>query len=121
MGAHVSDVPNHQVHRSASLETRARVSFFGNFGYELDITKEKDLNVLKDQVSFYKKYRTVLQEGRFYRLESPFEGDGNVTSWMVVDESGQQAVAARYQILEKPNPGIPRFYLKVFWKIHFIE
>lgn len=112
MGAHVSDVPNHQVHRSASLETRARVSFFGNFGYELDITKEKDLNVLKDQVSFYKKYRTVLQEGRFYRLESPFEGDGNVTSWMVVDESGQQAVAARYQILEKPNPGIPRFYFK---------
>ncbi|RKD76177.1 alpha-galactosidase [Sinobaca qinghaiensis] len=112
MGAHVSDVPNHQVHRITSLETRARVSFFGNFGYELDITKEKDLSVLKDQVSFYKKHRTVLQEGRFYRLESPFEGDGNVTSWMVVDEHQQQAVAARYQVLEKPNSGLPRFYFK---------
>lgn len=112
MGAHVSDVPNHQVHRMTSLETRAHVSFFGNLGYELDITKEKNLSVLKDQVSFYKKYRKVLQEGRFYRLESPFEGDGNVTSWMVVDAHQQQAVAARYQVLEKPNPGLPRFYFK---------
>lgn len=112
MGAHVSDVPNHQVHRVTSLETRARVSFFGNFGYELDITQEKDLTVLKEQVSFYKKHRKTLQEGRFYRLESPFEGEGNVTSWMVVDEHQQQAVAARYQVLEKPNPGLHRFYFK---------
>ncbi|MFP3471533.1 alpha-galactosidase, partial [Micrococcus sp. SIMBA_144] len=42
MGAHVSAVPNHQVKRITSLETRANVAYFGAFGYELDVTKMSD-------------------------------------------------------------------------------
>ncbi|WP_079474746.1 alpha-galactosidase [Marinococcus halophilus] len=110
MGAHVSDVPNHQVHRTTSLQTRADVSYFGNFGYELDITKEPDLSVLQKQVGFYKHYRELLQEGDFYRITSPFEGDGNVTSWSVVSKDKKTAVIGRYQVLEEPNDGFSRVY-----------
>ena len=39
MGAHVSAVPNHQVHRETSLEMRGDVAMSGNFGYELDLTR----------------------------------------------------------------------------------
>ena len=37
MGAHVSAVPNHQVHRMTSLDMRGHVAMSGNFGYELDL------------------------------------------------------------------------------------
>ena len=36
VGSHVSAVPNHQLLRNTSLETRANVAYFGTFGYELD-------------------------------------------------------------------------------------
>ena len=86
MGAHVSAVPNHQAGRITPLAMRAAVAFFGVFGYELDPTA---LTAAKrragaDQVAFYKKCRELFQRGRFVRLRSPFEGDGNETAWMVV-------------------------------------
>ena len=34
MGAHLSDVPNHQTLRDTSLETRFNIAAFGVFGYE---------------------------------------------------------------------------------------
>lgn len=42
MGAHVSDVPNHQVNRVISVEIRGHVAMSGNLGYELDLTKMTD-------------------------------------------------------------------------------
>lgn len=42
IGAHVSAVPNHQVHRDTSLKFRGDVAMSGNFGYELDLTKFTD-------------------------------------------------------------------------------
>jgi alpha-galactosidase len=39
LGAHVSRVPNQQVGRQTSLQTRFDVARFGNLGYELDLTK----------------------------------------------------------------------------------
>jgi alpha-galactosidase len=114
IGAHVSDVPNHQVGRMTSLDTRANVAYFGIFGYELDVTKmsgeEKD--IVKEQISFYKKNRNLIQKGSFYRVQSPFEKDGNVTSWMVVSENQTEAVVGRYQVLGKPNAGYERLMLK---------
>lgn len=45
---HVSEIPNHQVGRNTSIETRGIVAMAGNFGYELDITKlsEKEKNTI---------------------------------------------------------------------------
>lgn len=39
MSAHISAVPNHQVGRVTSFETKEGIAFCGQFGYELDVAK----------------------------------------------------------------------------------
>lgn len=114
MGAHVSAVPNHQVRRVTSLETRGDVAYFGAFGYELDVTlmTEDEKETVKQQIQYYKKHRSLIQNGIFYRLKSPFEQDGNVTSWMVVSSDQKQAIIGYYQVLSRPNPSYERIELK---------
>ncbi|WP_223292429.1 alpha-galactosidase [Salipaludibacillus neizhouensis] len=112
MGAHVSAVPNHQVHRNTSLKTRGIVAMSGNFGYELDITEltdEERAEVMK-QTFFYKENRSVIQFGEFYRLKNPFEG--NDTSWMFVSEDQQEAIIAYVQVLADPAPAFSVIKLK---------
>lgn len=114
MGAHVSAVPNHQVGRITPLATRAAVAFFGVFGYELDTTAltEDERREIADQVAFYRTHRDVLQRGRFVRLRSPFEGDGNETAWMCVSDDARHAVVGFYQALNRPAPGAERLRLR---------
>lgn len=114
MGAHVSAVPNDQVGRITSLKTRANVAYFGDFGYELDITKmsPEEQQQVKEQTAFYKEHRQLFQFGKFYRIDNPFANGGNVMSWEVVSDDQQHAIAARYQILNRPNTGYIRLYLK---------
>ena len=100
IGAHVSVIPNHQVFRNTPLHTRANVAYFGAFGYELDLNKlsEEELVQVKEQIQFMKKYRHILQYGMFYRLKSPFEG--NEVVWMVVSEDKKTAIVGWYRIFE---------------------
>jgi len=109
MGAHVSEVPNHQLGRITPIQTRANVAFFGAFGYELDLNKltEEEIEAVKIQISYYKENRRLLQQGVFYRIVSPFEG--NDTAWMVVSEDQSEAIAAYYQGLNKVNANWIRF------------
>lgn len=112
MGAHVSAAPNHQLHRNTSLSMRGNVACFGAFGYELDITKltEEEKEMIKEQVSFMKRYRKLLQYGKFYRLASPF--DGNVTAWMVVDKEQKTALVGYYRILQRVNDAYHKIKLQ---------
>ena len=114
MGAHVSAVPNHQTGRLTPIATRAAVAFFGAFGYELDTTalSDADLAAVRDQVAFYKVHRELFQFGRFVRLRSPFEGDGNETAWMAVAQDRRRAIVAWYHELNKPNPRVSRLRLR---------
>ncbi|WP_226577742.1 alpha-galactosidase [Halobacillus litoralis] len=114
MGAHVSAVPNHQVGRVTSLETRANTAYFGAFGYELDVTSmaEEEKAEMKAQIEFYKQHRDLFQFGTFYRLESPFEKDGNRTTWMMVSKDQSRAVLADYHVLDRPNQGFTRLQFK---------
>lgn len=114
MGAHVSAVPNHQTLRNAPLSTRANVAYFGTFGYELDLNKltAEEREQVKEQVAFMKEYRQVLQYGDFYRLISPFEGDGNVTAWMVVSEDRKTALVGYYRNLQHVNGAYTRVRLE---------
>ena len=114
MGAHVSAVPNHQTGRRAPIATRAAVAFFGVFGYELDATSltPEERAEVSAQVAFYKAHRELLQRGRFVRLRSPFEGDGNETAWMVVSDDQRRAVVGYYRTLNRPNPGVNRLRLR---------
>jgi alpha-galactosidase len=106
MAAHVSAVPNHQVGRMTSLATRAAVAFFGVFGYELDpmVLSDADRTEIAAQVAFYAKHRDAFQRGRFVRLESPFSGDRDQVSWMVVAPDEASAVVGVYRILNRPSP-----------------
>ncbi|MCL7749031.1 alpha-galactosidase [Halalkalibacter alkaliphilus] len=103
MGAHVSDVPNHQVNRITSLEMRGHVAMSGNLGYELDLTKmtDEEQQIVVDQVEYYKEIRPLIQFGDFYRLLSPFEG--NYTAWMFVSEDKSEAVFAHFRVLDEAN------------------
>jgi alpha-galactosidase len=114
MGAHVSAVPNHQVGRSTPLATRAAVAFFGVLGYELDPTAltADERREVTEQVAFYVAHRDVFQRGRFVRLRSPFEDDGNTTAWLSVSDDRRQAVAGFYQVLSRPSPGPDRLRLR---------
>ncbi|MFP4661186.1 MAG: alpha-galactosidase [Halanaerobiales bacterium] len=112
MGAHVSAIPNHQVGRITPLKTRGDVAMFGNFGYELDITElsDEEKEQIKEQVNYYKEVRSLVQQGDYYRLLSPFEGDR--AAWMVVSEDKEEALVGYYKILAEPNPGKIIFKLK---------
>ena len=112
IGSHVSVVPNHQVYRNTPLHTRANVAYFGTFGYELDLNKltVDEINEVKAQINFMKKYRRTLQFGTFYRLKSPFEG--NETVWMVVSEDRKTAIIGWYRTLNVVNDAYRRVQLK---------
>ena len=112
MGAHVSDVPNHQVGRITSLVTRGDVAMSGNFGYEMDLTSFSDEEkvIVKQQVAQYKKIRSLVQQGDLYRLKSPFEG--NNTSWMFVSEDKSEALVYYFQVLAEPNGPLKKVRLK---------
>ncbi len=112
IGSHVSTVPNHQVYRLPSIETRANVAYFGTFGYELDLNQlsEHDRSKIIEQVKFMKKYRQLLQFGTFYRLLSPF--DGNETAWMVVSDDQKEAIVGYYRTLQEVNQGYRRLKLQ---------
>ncbi len=114
MAAHVSAVPNHQTGRITPLATRAAVAMFGVFGYELDPTAmtEADQAEVSRQIAWYVERRELLQRGRFLRLRSPFEGDGNETAWMVVDAARDHAIAAHYRVLAHPLPVRNRLRLR---------
>jgi alpha-galactosidase len=107
MGAHVSAVPNHQVGRETSIDTRAAVAFFGNLGYELDPRRldEVEHERVSQQIAWYKERRQLLHQGRFHRLVSPFEGDGNETAWMTVADDRRRALVGWYRTLSHALPG----------------
>ncbi|WP_276354530.1 alpha-galactosidase [Cohnella caldifontis] len=112
MGAHVSDVPNHQVHRVTSLTMRGDVAMSGNFGYELDLTKfsGEEKEIVKQQVAAYKELRGLIQTGDMYRLKSPFEG--NETAWTFVSEDRREAAVFYFRTLAEPNPPLRRLKLR---------
>ena len=114
MGAHVSAIPNHQIGRITPLATRAAVAFFGVFGYELDPTtlREDERHQVSQQIAFYVERRELFQRGRFVRLRSPFDGDGNETAWMVVSDDRLRAVVGHYRVLNRPVPGPDRLRLR---------
>ena len=111
LGAHVSAAPHHPLLRNTPIETRANVAYFGTFGYELDLNKlsmDEQIKV-KEQITFMKDYREIIQFGTFYRLKSPFEG--NETVWMVVSQDQNTAIIGYYRTLQEVNVGYRRVKL----------
>ncbi|MDO4664564.1 MAG: GH36 C-terminal domain-containing protein, partial [Erysipelotrichaceae bacterium] len=66
--------------------------------------------VIQKQIEFMKEYRSLIQFGTFYRLQSPFEG--NETSWMVVSQDQKVAIVCYYRVLQEINQRFRRLSLK---------
>lgn len=113
MGAHVSIVPNHQTNRLTPLKTRGNVAFFGSFGYELDLNQlsPEELAEVREQIAFYKRHRDLIHNGTFYRLRSPFKGDGQ-TAWMLVSQDQNTALLGTFKALNQVNRSHQRLQLK---------
>lgn len=103
MGCHVSAVPNHQVHRITTIETRGVVAMAGNFGYELNVTKlaVEEKEAIKDQVKLYKEIRETVQFGDVFRLLSPFES--NEVAWMNISKDKSEIVVNYVKQYAEPN------------------
>ncbi|GIP19750.1 alpha-galactosidase [Paenibacillus sp. J22TS3] len=112
MGAHVSAVPNHQVHRTTTLEMRGHVAMSGNFGYELDVTalSEEEQTAIRSQIEFYSAHRALIQFGDLYRLLSPFEG--SETAWMFVSKDKCEALVFYFRTGAEANSRISRILLQ---------
>lgn len=89
MGNHVSASPNEQTGNSCSLENRFRVALGGVFGYELDLEKlsSEELEEIKEQISFYKEYRELLQFGEYHEIT----GEG-VGGYLISSADGSMAI-----------------------------
>ncbi|BCM90202.1 alpha-galactosidase AgaA [Abditibacteriota bacterium] len=108
MGSHVSDSPNHQLHRTTPIGTRGAVALAGAFGYELDLNKlsDSEKEAIKRQVAFAKEVREITQFGDFYRLKSVFpteRNSSNESAWMFVSRDQREAVVTWVQVLALPN------------------
>ncbi len=112
MGAHVSEVPNHQVGRATPLLMRCHVAMAANFGFELNIDRicSEDKEVVIKQIKLYHQIKEIVCFGDQYRLLNPFEGMD--TAWMYVAADKEKAVVFYYKTLAAPNPPFQRLKLK---------
>lgn len=108
MGAHVSPVPNHQVGRRTSLHTRGLIAMSGNFGYEMALTHlpADEQKEIREQITFYKKHRSLFQFGKFYRLQSA--DDFFATAWLFTND--EEAIVIYFNGLARP--AVPVKYVK---------
>ena len=77
---------------------------------EIPDPTEEEIKEVKEQITFMKKYREVLQFGTFYRLKSPFEG--NETVWMGTNEDRTLAIVGYYRVLNGVNQPYSRVRLQ---------
>ncbi|WP_040205156.1 alpha-galactosidase [Neobacillus jeddahensis] len=111
MGAHVSDVPNHQVGRVTPLPMRCHVAMAANLGFELKIDQlsMEDKQEVMKQIQSYHQFKDLVCFGDLFRLLSPFEGMD--TAWMYVSQQRERAIVFYFKTLATPNP--PLFRLKL--------
>lgn len=71
IGAHVSACPNHQTGNTYPLKYRYDVAKFGCFGYELDLNKltEEELLEVQNQIIDFKENRELYQFGQLIRVD----------------------------------------------------
>lgn len=104
MCAHVSECPNHQVGRHASMATRGAVAMSGNYGLMLDLLHPEPQRdeAVKQQITFYKQHRALLQYGTFHRLISPFGGSHHA-AWMFTSADQGEAMVFVFQTLAEAS------------------
>jgi alpha-galactosidase len=111
VGSHVSAVPNHQTGRITPIESRAVVAMAGSFGYELDLNRlpDEEKEAVKEQITRFKKYGSLIREGRYYRLSNPLSD--NYAVWEYVSEDRAEVLV--HGIVFRTEPNMTRYRVKL--------
>lgn len=104
IGSHVSDCPNHTVHRTTPFETRALVAMAGTFGYELDVTSldEEQKRQIPRQIERYQRLAPVIRDGDYFRLAS-YSENGTHDCWQIVSKDRKHTVVTYIQVKSRAN------------------
>ncbi|MEI2689359.1 MAG: alpha-galactosidase [Anaerolineae bacterium] len=94
MMAWVTDVPNHQTGQSSPLSLRFDVAMRGALGIGANLNRlsQAELDEYAGYIAFYKRIRSIVQQGVLYRLQRLEEAGASVT--LVVSSDRRQAVYA---------------------------
>lgn len=94
------------------LHFYALVAMGGNFGLEMDLRllSESEKDQVRGYVETYKEIRPTVQNGDFYRLESPFDGPN--TTWEFVSRDRKEAVVLAFQTCAGNNVEQHMVFLK---------
>lgn len=110
--AHVSEVPNHQMGRSTSMDMRGAVAMSGNYGLMLDLmhsNAERD-GAVRQQIDFYKQHRELLQFGTFWRLISPWDNP-DFAAWMFVSPDRSEALLMAFSLVSRASAPLRKIRL----------
>jgi alpha-galactosidase len=110
MGAHVSEAPHQQTLRDTPISTRFNVASFGCLGYELDLKYLSfvKLREVKNQIAFYKQYRSVMQYGTFWRGEPD---KANKVVWHCVNQDATNGISGLFKMQVNAGEGFERLRL----------
>ena len=108
MSCHVSESPNHQVHRITSFDVRANIAHLGATGYELDTTvfTDEDRAMVRKQIEDYKQIEDLVINGDLYRIDNPWYE--NYFSEAIVSKDKKSAFLVCYRRLNKRGKGVHR-------------
>lgn len=99
---HVAAKVSNQLLRLTSFDTKFDVACFGVLGYELDLDDltPLDSKTIKDQIAYYKKHRSLFQNGDFILINGFDEEE--MASFEVVQ--GNEAAVGQYRRVASINP-----------------
>ena len=104
LGTHVGPTVGHQMHRTHDIHFRVINALFGHAGIEWNITEatDRDTEVLKSYIAFYKKHRDLLHSGRVVRSDL-ITGDAYLYGTVAQDKS--EAIFSYMQLRSNDNFG----------------
>ncbi|KAJ5956342.1 hypothetical protein N7501_010621 [Penicillium viridicatum] len=113
MGAHLSQVPNHQTGRTVPVAVRGHVAMMGgSFGLEFDpaAMDADDKAALPGLIALAEKVNPIVLTGDMWRLNLP--EDSNWPAVLFIAEDGQKAVLFVFQLAPNVDHSWPRVRLE---------
>ncbi|KAJ5506851.1 Aldolase-type TIM barrel [Penicillium expansum] len=113
MGAHLSEVPNHQTGRTVPVAVRGHVAMMGgSFGLELNpaVMNADDKAALPGLIALAEKVNPIVLNGDMWRLNLP--EDSNWPAVLFIAEDGQKAVLFVFQLAPNVDHSWPRVRLQ---------
>ena len=94
------------------MGTRAITAMAGSFGYELDLNKldDDEKQQVTQQIQRFKKYDSLIHNGRYYRLSDPVHED--CAFWEFVSDDGTEALLHGVLFRAEANTLKPRIRFK---------